>query len=259
MTMTAMNTTPSRLPDGLLVSVRTAAEALEAVAGGAAIVDAKEPFAGPLAPVAGPTAGSIAVAVAGRAAWTLACGELAEGAAVVAERVHCAGAAAGRPPVAVKAGPAGLALADWRREFAAVRGLLPAGVEMVAVAYADWRVARAPEPEEIIAAAASSGAGTVLVDTFDKAGPGIVELMGPAGVAELIAAAVGRGLRAAIAGRLRGDDLPGLAARGAAVIGVRSAACGGERLGCVDAGQVRRLVDTLAASRRVPRGVLMGG
>jgi len=130
---------------------------------------------------------------------------------------------------------------------------------MVAVAYADWRAARSAEPEEIIAEAAASGAATVLVDTFDKAGPGIVELIGSAGVAELIAAAVGRGLRAAIAGRLRGDDLPGLAARGAAVIGVRSAACGGARLGCVEAGQVRRLVDTLEMSRRVSRGVLTGG
>lgn len=254
-----MITTASRLPDGLLVSVRSSAEAEEAVRGGAAIVDAKEPADGPLAPVDAAVAGAIARAVAGRVPWTLACGELGDGAPVVADRIHRAvAAAAGHPPAAAKAGPAGLPLAEWLRAFAAVRERLPQGVELVAVAYADWHVAEGAHPLEIIDAAAASGASTVLVDTFDKSGPGIVELAGLEGLAGWIAAAAARGLRAAIAGRLQDADLPGVAAAGPAVVGVRSAACGGRRLGMVDAGQVRRLVGTLLSGRRVPRGVLTG-
>lgn len=247
------------LPHGLLVSVRCPVEAEAAIAGGAAIVDAKEPAHGPLAPVEAAVAAAIAAAVAGRVPWTLACGELAAGAGVVAERI-CGGvvAAGAAPPAAVKAGPADLDCDAWSRTFSAFRRCVPAGVDVVAVAYADWRAARAPEPREVIAAAAAAGAATVLIDTFDKSGPGVVELLGIAGIAEWILAATSRGLRTAIAGRIRGEDLPELAATGPSVVGVRSAACGGLRLGRVRAEQVRRLVDTLHAHRPGSRGLPTG-
>ena len=64
---------------GLLVSVRDPAEARDALAGGAAIIDVKEPFAGPLGAASTETIGAIAAVVGRKAPWTLACGELIEG------------------------------------------------------------------------------------------------------------------------------------------------------------------------------------
>ena len=64
---------------GLLVSVRSVAEAQEAVAGGAAIIDVKEPSRGPLGRADADVTAAIAEAVAGRAQLTVACGELVAG------------------------------------------------------------------------------------------------------------------------------------------------------------------------------------
>lgn len=259
-----MNDPAPRLPDGLLVSVRSPAEAEAAVVGGAMIVDAKEPSAGPLGAVQAEVAAAIIKAVAGRAPCTLACGELADGADVVAERVHRAIAAATAMnsagfPVAMKAGPAGLDAAAWRREFAAVQCRLPGSVEAVAVVYADAHVARAADPAEIIASAAALGAATLLIDTFEKSGPGIVDLVGLTTIADWITAAGRRGLRTAIAGRIRAEEIPALADAGPAIVGVRSAACGGLRMGEIEVGQVGRLAGTLSRHRVMPgRRVTMG-
>ena len=59
-----MNTMRSRLVPGLLVSVRSVAEAQEAVAGGAAIIDVKEPSRGPLGRADAGVTAAIAEAVA---------------------------------------------------------------------------------------------------------------------------------------------------------------------------------------------------
>ena len=61
---------------GLLVSVRDGGESAEALAGGSAIIDVKEPLAGPLGAAAPARVAAIAAAVSNSAPWTLACGEL---------------------------------------------------------------------------------------------------------------------------------------------------------------------------------------
>jgi uncharacterized protein (UPF0264 family) len=233
---------------GLLVSVRSAAEARLAVAGGAGIIDVKEPSRGPLGRADAAVIAAVAVAVGGTP-LTLALGELADGvervlaALVDVERLLPGGCPR---PRAVKAGPAGMTLTAWSTAFAAVIGGLPAGIEPVAVAYADWGRAAAPRPSELVAAAADAGARTLLVDTFDKRGPGLVAMLGQAGIATLLAAATGHGLAVALAGRLTAADVAAAFALGADVVGVRSAACGGDRLGRVAIDRVRRLA-TLAS------------
>ncbi|MFM9059110.1 MAG: (5-formylfuran-3-yl)methyl phosphate synthase [Planctomycetaceae bacterium] len=238
---------PASVPwHGLLVSVRDAAEAVEAVAGGAAIVDVKEPACGPLGAAAAETAAAIAGVIAGRVPWTVACGELAAGGARAA--AHVAGAIASLPrgtpwPAAAKAGPAGLMPEDWRREFAAFVEALPRGVEPVAVAYADWRAADAPPPEAIIARAVALGARTLLIDTFDKQAAGI---LGPAtrgGLPAWIVAAHAAGLAVAVAGRLNLAEVARAADLGADVVAVRSAVCRGGRMGRVDRSLVARVAD----------------
>lgn len=245
----------SRLPHGLLVSVRTAAEAAEAVAGGAAIVDVKEPSRGPLGRADAFVTAEVIRAVGGRTACTLACGELADGpAGLLAHLRHVAELldAGGAMPVAVKAGPAGLGLAVWRAAFTTVVNDLPPTIEAVAVAYADWDACGAPDPGTLAEAAAACGASTLLIDTCDKSGPGLFERHPPARVAEWVARAHAAGMLVALAGRLTPDAAALAIASGADVVGVRTAACEGGRLGRVDRGHVGRLAGTLRGSRSSP-------
>jgi len=229
---------------GLLVSVRSAAEAEVAVAAGAAIIDVKEPARGPLGCADATAAAAAIVAVAGRAAVTIAAGELAASAERIAG--HAAEIVSRLPagvagPVAVKAGPAGLSIAAWRRNFAALGEALPADIEAVAVAYADWHVARAPRPEAILAAAVAAGGTTLLVDTFDKRGPGLFGVASAAELERWVATARAHGLSLAVAGRLSATEAAAARRAGADVVGVRSAACTGGRLGQIDGSRVRAL------------------
>jgi uncharacterized protein (UPF0264 family) len=248
------------VPGGLLVSVRSADEAAAAVAGGAAIIDVKEPARGPLG-AADPEVAAAVAGVVGAVPWTLACGELAVGPEEVASHVRRVLAAGGprRPaPVAVKAGPAGLGAA-WRPAFDRLVAGLPAGIAAVAVAYADHRRADAAEPADILRAAADAGASLALVDTFDKSGPGVVPLVGLPEIRCWQRLASALGLRLAVAGRLTVAEAAAVARLGVWVVGVRSAACGGLRTGRVEAGQVMHLVDTLVGAAARAGGAPSGG
>lgn len=245
----------ARLPPGLLVSVRSPAEAGAAVAGGASIIDVKEPFRGPLGCADADVTAAIAAAVGRAATLTLACGELAAGADRVA--AHLRGvlavlAPAAAVPVAVKAGPAGLDMRGWRRAFTRLATTVPPGIGAVAVAYADSGRCGSPDADDIIAAAAAAGAAAILVDTFDKRGPGLFCAAGPERVAAWAGAAREAGIALAVAGRLTAEDVATAARCGATIVGVRSAACVSGRFGRIDRGQVVRLAATLAASGHRP-------
>ena len=223
---------------GLLVSVRDADEAAAAVAGGAAVVDVKEPLRGPLG-AADPEQVAACAAACGGRPWTMACGELRD--ADPAAPVHRAltRLPGGPRPAAAKAGCAGLSLPAWRDRFAAFAAGLPEGVEPVPVAYADWRAAASPDPRSLIAAAVAAGSRTLLIDTCDKAGPALFSLEGGrVPVTAWIAEAHEAGLLVAVAGRLSLADLPLAGRLGADVVAVRSAVCGGDRHARVE----RRLV-----------------
>lgn len=234
---------------GLLVSVRDAAEARAALAGGAAIIDVKEPTRGPLGAADAAVIAAVAAAVAERTPWTAACGELADGdgRGIATWGGH---RLAGAMPAAVKAGPAQLDLAAWQRRFTAFAAALPAGVEPVAVAYADAARAHAPDPAALIAAAAACGSRLVLIDTFDKSAPGLLATAaGRARAAEWVAAARDAGLRVAVAGRIALAELPVAVAIGADIVAVRSAVCGGDRLGPVRRDLVAAATLAVAAGR----------
>ena len=229
---------------GLLVSVRTAAEARAAIAGGGAIIDVKEPRRGPLGRASPEATAEILAAVAGRIPVTLACGELADGIEPIAEHlreVRRLLAEAATAPVAVKAGPAGLGAERWATAFRQLAAALPAGVEPVAVAYADHAAARSPAPAAILTAAAAAGAATVLVDTWDKEGPGLFGLESAEAVGRWVAEARRLRLRLALAGRLTAGDVAQAIRLGGDVVGVRSAACIGGRDGRIDAAFVAHL------------------
>jgi uncharacterized protein (UPF0264 family) len=243
--------TPNVIWRGLLVSVRTAAEARDALAGGAAIIDVKEPSRGPLGAVDPDVAGAVAAVVGAAVPWTMACGELAAGPAENANLVLRVVAAGAPPPAAAKAGPAGLTVAEWRQAFRAfVRGM-PAGVEPIPVAYADWGRTASPDPLALIDAAAAAGCRTLLFDTGDKSGPGLFSAELAADAARWMAAARRQGFVVAAAGRLALDDISRAIDLGARVVALRGAVCRGERTAAVDPKLVQMAATLVATAERV--------
>src|SRR5439155_20549209 len=113
---------------------------------------------------------------------------------------------------------------------AAVRGASSAGGGVVAVAYADAAAPSVP-PASLINIAAGAGARGLLLDTCNKSGPGLCELVDPAALAALVAGAHDAGLFVALAGRLTPHDLTLVRGAGADVAGVRGPACEGGRTG----------------------------
>jgi hypothetical protein len=118
---------------------------------------------------------------------------------------------------------------------------------VIAVAYADAAAAGRVRPEALVDLAAAGGAEGILVDTADKEGPGLRDLMSPDALAVWAFRAHGAGLLVAMAGRLAPADLAWVRDAGADVAGVRGAACDAGRLGSVSERRVRALTALTAA------------
>src|SRR5262245_22244862 len=127
---------------GLLVSVRSAAEAEAALAGGATLIDVKEPARGSLGFAGWDTIGDGVRAVGGRAPVSAALGELVEW------DEKTAGVPPHHTPLTfVKWGLAWGNYFNWREKLLKVRRGRDGAV---AVAYADWFRASAPPPAEVV-------------------------------------------------------------------------------------------------------------
>jgi uncharacterized protein (UPF0264 family) len=237
----------------LLISVSNAAEASAALAGGADVIDAKDPSAGALGAVSPDVLRQICTVVAGTRVVTAAIGDAADDAAI--ERTAATFAVAGA--ALVKVGFAGISAADRIEELltAAIRGArsgLLSGPSLdddamrpkadhtgvIAVAYADAERVGSIAPTVLIHIAARVGAAGVLLDTADKTAPGLRELVAPAALARWVAAAHEARLSAALAGKLSAADLALVREAGADIAGVRGAACEGGRSGRISAEKV---------------------
>jgi (5-formylfuran-3-yl)methyl phosphate synthase len=267
----------------LLVSVANATEAAAALAGGADVIDAKDPLNGALGAVALDTMRDIHATIAGARLVTAAIGD-AKGEAAI-ERTAYAFAAAGA--TLVKVGFAGItsarrvealiraavrgARAGYKIDLAgppsrrrsasawlaeaesaeAARGSIrlkpdptdvvadPTGV--VAVAYVDIDRAASLAGNALVEVAARAGARGVLLDTADKAGPGLRALRSATALSHWVSDGRAAGLLTALAGKLAADDLPFVRDAGADIVGVRGAACEGGRGGRVSSERVALL------------------
>jgi (5-formylfuran-3-yl)methyl phosphate synthase len=231
----------------LLVSVRSAEEAEAALAGGAAVIDIKEPDRGALGAADPQTWRAVLSAVGGRAPVSAALGELfrngcgtAPAAALAVETTGLAFA---------KIGLAGAAnCRDWQQQWHAVLNRLPQSVAPVAVAYADWPAAETPRPEEVIDAGAELGCTLLLVDTFGKTRGNLLSHLPLPALEDVTRRARRRGMQVVLAGsltkRLVRDVLP----LSPALVAVRGAACKSDRRSAIDAALVRELAAILAAS-----------
>ena len=225
----------------LLVSVVDAGEARAAAAAGAEIVDVKNPAEGSLGAPAPAVIAGVRAAVPAELPVSAAIGDMPDlpGTAALA-----ALGAARSGATFVKVGLWGVSTADDAVALLrAVRGAA-GGAVVVAAAYADARrVPHAPLPPELLPRVARAASVEVcLLDTAVKDGRGLLEWLSPDALASLAADAHAAGLRVALAGALRAEDLPVVRDAGADIAGVRSAACAdGRRTGQLDAERVRAL------------------
>jgi uncharacterized protein (UPF0264 family) len=230
----------------LLVSVKDAEEGALALAGGADVIDAKDPLVGALGPVTLERFREIRARVGGDRPVSAALGDAVNEAEMewLANSFAVAGAAF------VKIGFGGISSPARVSSLtaAAVSGAQGGGVDntgVVAVAYVDAGREGGLPPQVIAGAARLGGAVGVLLDTSDKRGPGLCELFTLELLTSLVVESHQQGLFIALAGNLRKTDLPSLAKTGADIVGVRGAACIGGRAGTISAGMICELTDQL--------------
>jgi uncharacterized protein (UPF0264 family) len=233
----------------LLVSVRSGAEANEALVGGAHVIDAKEPQSGSLGKVSARRLVDIRQATAGRVILSAACGELlddrdddpessndSESSLSVLAGYHLA-----------KVGLSRCAkFPDWQHRWSQFSSRLPKGVSLVAVAYADYRWACAPSPKAIIAGAAKLGCDWLLVDTFDKSRGHLFSHLSDGDLAEIMRGARKSGMHVTLAGSLTEETIPRAVQLEPDLIAVRGAACRGGRTGKISSELVRRIAQHLS-------------
>jgi len=233
----------------LLVSARNAADAAAALAGGADIVDAKEPSAGALGTVTIDVLSEMLSTVNRACPVSAALGDATDAAAL--ER--CVRAHAGQGVAFVKIGFAGIA--DGARVTdliaSAVNAARAFACTVVAVAYADADRGGSIGCDALFDAASRGGAAGVLIDTVDKAGPGLLQLSPPAALRRYVSAARDRALSIAMAGKLSAADLAVVRDLGADIAGVRGAACHAGRESAISEARVRVLAQIARGEQAV--------
>jgi (5-formylfuran-3-yl)methyl phosphate synthase len=224
----------------LIVSVRSATEAEAALAGGAALIDVKEPARGSLGRPDEETVAAVIRCVGGQRPVSAALGELKDTPAPFQ-----------LPGLSyAKWGLAGCARnSEWRRDLEdARRSLEGSGCRGVVAAYADWRRAEAPPPLDVCWQVCREGWPVLLLDTWKKDGSTLLDWMGTAEIGELCCLCRRSGVRIALAGSLGRRELSALQNVRPDWFAVRSAVCsGGRRHGTLDPVAVRRLVSELCS------------
>ncbi len=227
----------------LLVSVADGREARAALAGGADVIDAKDPGRGALGAVRPAVLVAIRDAVGSSRPVSAALGDARDERAVA----QAARAAAARGVAFVKLGFAGVASEERARRLAAAarHGAGEGegggtGAEVVLVAYADWLRAGSLAPERLVAVAVAARAAGMLLDTALKDASlfGRIALEAVGAWVRVVHEA---GMFACLAGSLGGADLATARALGADLVGVRGAACVGGRTGRVARARVAAL------------------
>lgn len=226
----------------LLVSVVSAEEAVRALAGGADIIDVKDPNEGALGAPAPRVLSDVVGAVGTAAPVSVALGDLP--AALPHTAALAARGAAACGARFVKVGLRGVRKLEHAVALmSAVADAVGSDAAVIAAAYAEARALDPPAfaAECLPALVARTGIAGALVDTFVKDGRGLYGWWSESEVRDLITRTRAAGGSFAVAGQLRRGELRRVEAD---VVGVRSAVCrGGDRMGELDAALV-------AAARR---------
>ena len=251
----------------LLVSVRNTQEAQQAVAGGTDWIDLKAPQQGPLGPVDIKTAREVAEVYSTSHPLSAAAGELQDwppqgnGIAqdirpsLIKPNTDNSGHHLMRIP-GIRLLKLGLAGCDsspyWRDQWCGIQAeVQQAGKQLVAVAYADWKIAAAPNPKQILEHASNHGCETLLIDTYCKSKGTLLDYLSLRDLSSLLECARKEALRTVVAGSLSINSISQLIALPVSLIAVRGAVCTGGRNGTL---QKNRIVQFRHAIRALPWG-----
>lgn len=233
----------------LLVSVRNSVEATEAFAGGAQIIDIKEPSRGPLGKASREIWSSVHAACSELTAATcsstppvqlsVACGELDSWKPDSVDALQGFAYA--------KIGLSGCRLRKhWQDAWHQWASSLPQKTAPVAVLYADYRDVAAPAPNDIIAAARESNCDVILVDTFEKTRGNLFAHLTGNELDDVIRLAREHRFRIALAGSIDESSLGDAMRLSPDWIAVRGAVCARGRESDVERELVKRLSGLLS-------------
>jgi (5-formylfuran-3-yl)methyl phosphate synthase len=241
---------------GLLVSVRDRDEAEIALAGGADIIDVKEPSRGSLGAADPEAIADVVAAVDGRVPISVAAGELLDW--PITRSSKFVELAKGGVSF-LKFGLAGCGHQhDWQTNWRhAVNQFTSAdfksAVQPVAVVYADWQAARAPTPTNILALAVKSGCRVLLVDTWSKFAGDLFDHWSTDSLLEFSIRVRTTGIHLVLAGSLKQSSLAEAMRYRFSIIAVRGAACAGDRSGKISLSRVTALRAALTAANASPK------
>ncbi|HEY2787097.1 MAG TPA: (5-formylfuran-3-yl)methyl phosphate synthase [Fimbriiglobus sp.] len=227
---------------GLLVSVRSAGEATAAVKSGADLIDVKDPARGSLGMAEAEVVGGVLAAVGAKVPVSAALGEWSPNAANEAVW-HLE-----LPLTYVKWGLAGYAAhPGWGEDILDTRRQVPARIQVVAVAYADHAKAKSIPPAEIAKFAKRYRFPAFLLDTFHKDGKTLLDHMSASEVVEIVQSLKKGGVKVAVGGSVKLEQLKHILPAGPDWVAVRGAVCvGGKRDGDLDPVRVKKWKEALA-------------
>lgn len=229
-----------------LASVMSAPEALTALAAGAEIIDGKNPAEGALGALPHATVRAIVEAVGHTVPVSATIGDLPANPDVLCDAA-IAMAATGIDLVKIGFFDGG----DAKASIAALGHLDLGQGRLVGLLLAD----RNPDLN-LVAAMADAGFAGVMLDTATKDGRALPDVMAPSEISHFVDAARAVGLFVGLAGALRLEHIPIIAALTPDVMGFRGALCSGKRReGSIEEGAVRAVARELSATSTPARRV----
>ena len=233
----------------LLVSIASATEVSAALQGGADIIDVKNPREGSLGANFPHVIRRVRERVPAGIPVSVAIGDVPNLPGTVAL------AALGAATCGVQYVKAGLlgprtvqdALVLLQQVCRAVRDARP-DVQIIATAYADAHKVNALPPLALPAVARQAGVDGCLLDTAKKGEGTLLTHLSKEQLYTFVTQCQGADMICALAGSLGAQDIPHVCQLGADILGVRTAACQGDRVnGRIDADKVRHLKTLIAA------------
>ena len=225
-----------RNPSKLLVSVKSAAEATMALDAGADLIDVKDPSRGSLGMAHHETVSAVCDAVGTHVPVSAALGEWSP--TILTDACwHLE-----LPLTYLKWGLAGYTGGPgWGEDLLDTRREIPAGVEVVAVAYADWEKARSVPPIEVVKFAKRFRFAAFLLDTYQKDGRSLLDYCTVEQLQEWTESLQRSRVAVALAGSLKLEHLKKLKDVQPTWYAVRGAVCaGGKRDGQLDPIRIRK-------------------
>jgi uncharacterized protein (UPF0264 family) len=213
-----------RARPAFLASVTSADEANLALAGGADVIDCKDPSAGALGALSQDVVREVVARVARRLPVSATVGDLPPDPETL---VAAASTMAATGVDIVKIGFFGAH--DPRPAIAAVGRAKVSSSQLVAVLMAD----QSPD-FTLVSDLAAHGFSGVMLDTADKSKGRLTSAVPVGGLSKFVQLARASGLMCGLAGSLRMEDIAGLAGLGPDVLGFRGALCAAGRVSKLD-------------------------